>query len=872
MHKALKHALGTLALLISCIAAAGATDVGLNFEDELEARFSWSPLRPAVGEPVRFTDLSTGSPVLWWWELGDGTVIREQHPTHVYTSSGPRSVMLMVERETGPGVTTYRTVTVVEPPISQLHRHAYLVPASARAPGAAGTSWVSDLVLHNHSDSEALVALFLLEKDNDNSSVRAISLPLAAGFSRRLADVVGQLFGADSTSGAILVSSTVPLLITSRTYNDAASGTYGQLIPGVDVTATEPEPTLIQLTGNAGYRTNIGCANPSDLASALQIELYRSDSTLIDTLFQTVPAYGFVQLNHVFGEVGVADGFAKVWAEPDDAVHLYASVVDNRSGDPIFIRPLPFTDEPLLIPAAAHIAGAAGTSWRTDLEIANRGASTADVRIEALDGKSPSQRPTATVSIPASHSRRYLDALDSLLGIDGATALRLIPVAGSVTATSRTFNDQPSGTYGQLIPAFAESEALLAGEEARLLQLSSLPLAKTGDDWWRMVSSGTDVVLLDVAWTGSIWVAVGRGGTLLTSTDGAAWVPRTSTSAVELHAIATGGPRLIVVGDKGTILRSDDGRTWQHASSRVNHYIRDVVWNGSEYLAVGSHSVILSSSNGTYWSDRSPALEPTHCHHFESVTWSNGQYVALLKGTCDYPSAVLTSEDGRSWQHHDPEIPEGGHLWGITSAGDAYLAFGSYTPENSSTRGLVATSHDGATWSYTVLDRFGTLVTGTWTGSQAYAIGNNTNIWTSTDLVTWELVQIVDHHTDLRGIAFNGEQTVAVGSAGAILVNDLPVTHSYRTNIGLVNIGDNQIEVELRLHRGNGSLLGQRTVQVPAWSHHQENGIIAQVTDQPVDNAHAVVVSQTPGALYLAYASVVDNRSGDPIFIPALSR
>jgi hypothetical protein len=251
------------------------------------------------------------------------------------------------------------------------------------------------------------------------------------------------------------------------------------------------------------------------------------------------------------------------------------------------------------------------------------------------------------------------------------------------------------------------------------------------------------------------------------------------------------------------------------------------------------------------------------------VTWSNGRYVALLKGTCEYPSSVMTSEDGVSWQQHDPEIPDA-YLWGIISADDTYIAFGSYTGD-SSTKGLVATSSDGVSWSSTVLDRTGTLVAGTWTGNEAYAIGNNTNIWTSTDLVSWELVQI-NHHTDLRGIAFNGEQLVAVGSAGAILVKDLPVTQSYRTNIGLVNLGDNQIKVEIRLHRGNGSQLGQRTVQVPAWSYHQENGIIAQVTDQPVDNAYAVVVSQTSGARYFAYASVVDNRSGDPIFIPALLR
>ena len=36
-----------------------------------------------------------------------------------------------------------------------------------------------------------------------------------------------------------------------------------------------------------------------------------------------------------------------------------------------------------------------------------------------------------------------------------------------------------------------------------------------------------------------------------------------------------------------------------------------------------------------------------------------------------------------------------------------------------------------------------------------------------------------------------------------------------------------------------------------------------------MDNGFAVVRSDTAGALFYAWASVVDNRSGDPTFIPA---
>ena len=47
------------------------------------------------------------------------------------------------------------------------------------------------------------------------------------------ADVVTDTLGHDQASGAILLISSQSLMITSRTYNDAATGTFGQFIPGV---------------------------------------------------------------------------------------------------------------------------------------------------------------------------------------------------------------------------------------------------------------------------------------------------------------------------------------------------------------------------------------------------------------------------------------------------------------------------------------------------------------------------------------------------------------------------------------------------------------------------------------------------------------
>lgn len=45
---------------------------------------------------VQFTDISTGAPIEWAWEFGDGATSTEQHPVHTYTTAGAYTVNLTV--------------------------------------------------------------------------------------------------------------------------------------------------------------------------------------------------------------------------------------------------------------------------------------------------------------------------------------------------------------------------------------------------------------------------------------------------------------------------------------------------------------------------------------------------------------------------------------------------------------------------------------------------------------------------------------------------------------------------------------------------------------------------------------------------------
>jgi hypothetical protein len=91
----------------------------------------------------------------------------------------------------------------------------------------------------------------------------------------------------------------------------------------------------------------------------------------------------------------------------------------------------------------------------------------------------------------------------------------------------------------------------------------------------------------------------------------------------------------------------------------------------------------------------------------------------------------------------------------------------------------------------------------------------------------------------------------------------------YRTNIGLVNAGANDITVEVDLLDGDGNLLGTLSYDLRSFEYKQISNIFSKVTGQDVPEGVAVVRTTTEHGRFFAYASVVDNRSGDPIYVTA---
>jgi hypothetical protein len=90
----------------------------------------------------------------------------------------------------------------------------------------------------------------------------------------------------------------------------------------------------------------------------------------------------------------------------------------------------------------------------------------------------------------------------------------------------------------------------------------------------------------------------------------------------------------------------------------------------------------------------------------------------------------------------------------------------------------------------------------------------------------------------------------------------------FRTNVGVVNLTSATTRIAIELFRADGVSLGVLERTIKPYEHRQFNDVFAAVDAGDVADGYAVATTDTDGGSFLAYASVVDNGSGDAIFLP----
>ena len=114
-----------------------------------------------------------------------------------------------------------------------------------------------------------------------------------------------------------------------------------------------------------------------------------------------------------------------------------------------------------------------------------------------------------------------------------------------------------------------------------------------------------------------------------------------------------------------------------------------------------------------------------------------------------------------------------------------------------------------------------------------------------------------------------GYKTTAALTSGRIgYLVQLSENDEFRTNIGFQSASGNETVVQVRLMDSNGALLSTQSVTVPPFGYVQKSAIFQTAGVAPQSNARAEIqIVGGTGPLF-GYASIVDNRSGDPIYEP----
>jgi hypothetical protein len=114
-------------------------------------------------------------------------------------------------------------------------------------------------------------------------------------------------------------------------------------------------------------------------------------------------------------------------------------------------------------------------------------------------------------------------------------------------------------------------------------------------------------------------------------------------------------------------------------------------------------------------------------------------------------------------------------------------------------------------------------------------------------------------------------QSISASPAGSVFsegqvaaVIGLEENARARSNLGIVNVSDHEIEVRAEYFESGGDSLGTSSYTIPAQGSIQRTRVLRDVTSGGIDAAWARL--RTDSGSFMAYVSTVDAKTGDPVY------
>jgi hypothetical protein len=111
--------------------------------------------------------------------------------------------------------------------------------------------------------------------------------------------------------------------------------------------------------------------------------------------------------------------------------------------------------------------------WRSDVSVVSRSTASVEILAAFYPAEPGSAMIERTMEVPPGTCLQLVDVVRETFATTGSGWLELVPSAAGIAVFSRTYNDDPDGTYGQFVPTMTEDDAISGGEVAVLAGLSS---------------------------------------------------------------------------------------------------------------------------------------------------------------------------------------------------------------------------------------------------------------------------------------------------------------------------------------------------------------------------------------------------------------
>lgn len=322
------------------------------------------------------------------------------------------------------------------------------IAAAAHAAGALGTSWQTDVRLFNGGAVTANVtAIFTRAGEDGWSHFAAVKLSIAPKQVMALDDVVSATMRTTGVGQLEFLGDTDALVITSRTYTHANGGTYGQFIPAVSTLDASTIAYVPQIQATADFRTNTGFAEVAGGSGTVRMTLFDATTGAVLST-QDFAAVPFDQLQ--FPATGAPLMTAELRVISGDArIVAYGSVIDNHSGDPIYVAATTPRTGAFVAPVISQPG--VNTFWRSDVFLSAPTDSAGSFDLTYVDAVT-GERVVKHGSVAGHQAVRLDDVIGNYFGRSGGFGTVRADLSGTIVATSRTFTSSNDGTFGQFIP------------------------------------------------------------------------------------------------------------------------------------------------------------------------------------------------------------------------------------------------------------------------------------------------------------------------------------------------------------------------------------------------------------------------------------